>query len=304
MVYDTLMEMALRPQAQEETVSYLVQHLSRFIKKRDPVLICFPHQQIGDLGHLMERAVLLCEAVPVVWGADHRWKTLLRLAFSSRARAIISTPLIALGLSKLQWFYGTPLFIRNVVTAGYPCEDWMIEGLRRGFDCVPRGCFCIGTTGVVAGFSCDHVRGVHLRESEYRAEIVNENGEPLPEGELGEVVLSPVSNPGLRYFTGENARLSTKRCTCGCPAPLLTDFQPGRTEGDSDLIALGETLHSWNSILDCRLKKGEYGLEMEIITLGGRLPKLPSAAKQVVRPLDAEHDEPFFYEPSQKIPKN
>ena len=165
MVYDTLMEMALRPQAQEETVSYLAEQLSKFIKRRDPVLICFPHQQIGDLGHLMERAVLLCEAVPVVWGADHRWKTLLRLAFSSRARAIISTPLIALGLSKLQWFYGTPLFIRNVVTAGYPCEDWMIEGLRRGFDCVPRGCFCIGTTGVVAGFSCDHVRGVHLRLS-------------------------------------------------------------------------------------------------------------------------------------------
>lgn len=305
MVYDILTEMAAQPRAQEESVSYLVDHLSRFVKKMDSVLICFPQQQIGDLGHLMEQAVLLCEAVPVVWGADHRWKSLLRLAFSSRASTIVSTPLIALGLSKLQSFYSIPLFIRDVVTAGYPCEEWMIDGLSRGFDCTPRGCFGIGTTGAVAGFSCEKNRGVHVRDKVYRVQILDENGSPRPEGEEGEIVLSPVDTPELRYFTGENARLAAKPCTCGCASPLLTDIHPGRTERDPDLLELGKTLQSWNSVLDCRLRKGNHGLEIEIITLpGGRLPKLPYAAKQVVRPLDPETDEPFLYDPTQKIPKN
>ena len=53
---------------------------------------------------LMEQAVLRCDAIPVVWGADHRWKSLMRLAFSSRASMIVSTPLIVLGLAKLQNF--------------------------------------------------------------------------------------------------------------------------------------------------------------------------------------------------------
>lgn len=304
MVFRILRDMAAQPQAQERTAAYLAEQLSVFVRKRDTVLICFPEQEKGSLSHIMEQAVLQCEAIPVVWGADHRWKSLLRLSFSSRANTIISTPLIVLGLSKLQSFYSIPLFIRNVVTSGYPCEEWMIDGIRRGFDCTSWGCFGMGTTGVVAGFSCPKTQGIHLRDSEYRVQIVDECGNELPEGERGEMVLSPVSAPELRYFMGENARLRTGRCACGSTHPLLTDIQPGRTEADADLLALGQMLQSWNSVLDCRLRKGRYGLELEIITLpGGRLPKLPTAAKQCIRVFDPETDEPLPYDPTHKIPE-
>ena len=60
------------------------------------------------------------------------------------------------------------------------------------------------------------------------------------------------------------------------------------------LDALAQHLMSWTSILDCRLEKGQYGLEMEIVSFPGRqLPKLPSCAKLVVRPLNPEKDVPF-----------
>lgn len=304
LVFEILRDMAALPQAQEAAVAYLAECLSVFVKKMDTVLICFPQQGVGSLSRVMEQAVLRCEAIPVVWGADHRWKSLLRLAFSSRANTIISTPLIVLGLAKLRSFYSIPLFVRNVVTAGYPCEEWMIDGIRREFDCTSWGCFAMGTTGVVAGFSCPcpSLRGIHLREAEYHVEIVDGDGAPLPEGEAGEVVLSPVCAPELRYYTGENARLNTGRCVCGSIHPFLTDIQPGRTEADADLLALGQTLQSWDSVLDCRLNKGQYGLEMELVVLPGkRLPKLPSAAKQCIRVFDPETDTPLPYDPTQKI---
>lgn len=305
MVLNLLRDMAVQPRAQEATVAYLVKSLSGFLKKMDTVLICFPEQETGSLSHLMEQAVLLCDAIPVVWGADHRWKSLLRLAFSSRASTVISTPLITLGLAKLRSFYSIPLFIRNVVTAGYPCQDWMIDGIRRGLDCADWGCFGIGTTGVVAGFSCPSVHGIHLRDEEYHMEIVDENGKALPDGEDGEMVLSPVMAPELRYFMGENACLHRGRCACGSTRPLLTNIHPGRTEADADLFELGKTLQSWSSILDCRLCKGQYGLELEVVTLpGGRLPKLPTAAKQCIRIYDPERDEPLPYDPTQKIQQN
>ena len=171
LVYNILREMAARPRAQEETVAYLAACLSGIVKKRDTVLICFPEQGENSLSQVMEQAVLRCEASPVVWGADHRWKSLLRLAFSSRAVTIISTPLIVLGLAKLRSFYSIPLFVRNVVTSGYPCEEWMIDGIRRGFDCDSWGCFGIGTTNVVAGFSCDAIRGIHIRDTVWKSWI-------------------------------------------------------------------------------------------------------------------------------------
>ena len=306
MVFEILRDMAAQPQAQKVAAADLAECLSAFVKKMDTVLICFPEQGAGSLSRVMEQAVLQCGANPVVWGEDHRWKSLLRLAFSSRAAVIVSTPLIVLGLAKLQSFYSIPLFVRHVVTAGYPCEEWMIEGIRRSFDCVSWGCFAMGTTGVVAGFSCPNpnLRGIHLRESEYRVDIVDENGDPVPNGEAGEMVLSPVGAPELRYYMGENARLHTGRCACGSIHPLLTDIQPGRTEADADLLALGQTLQSWDSVLDCRLYKGRYGLELELVVLPGkRLPKLPSAAKQCIRVFDPETDVPLPYDPPQKIPE-
>lgn len=304
LVYEVLREIAARPQAEEETVAYLAKQLSGFIKKMDSVLICLPQQGRGSLSNVMERAVLRCDAIPVVWGEDHRWKSLLRLAFSTRCSTIISTPLILLGLAKLQNYYSIPLYVRNVVTTGYPCEDWMLEGIRRGLDCTPHGCFCMGTTSVLAGFSCQKVYGIHVRDSAYRVEIVDSAGNTLPEGVEGEVVLSPLSAPELRYYMGENAVLRTGTCACGSTHPLLNDMHPGRTESDPDLFKLGKTLQSWNSVLDCRLRKSIYGLEMEIVTLpGGRLPKLPSAAKQLIRVFDPETDEPLPYDPSQKIPE-
>lgn len=299
-----LLQYAMQPQAQEETVSYLAEKLSHFVRRMDPVLICLPNQEPGSLSHLMEQAVLLCEGVPVTWGQDHRWVSLLRLAFSARASAIVSTPLIALGLSKLQNYYSIPLFIRDVVTAGYPCEEWMIEGLCRGFDCNPRGCLSVGTTGIVAGFSCGRYHGVHVRDDLYQVEIVDGKGQAVPQGEPGEMVLSLKGRPETRYAMGENARLAAGRCQCGEKSPLLTDIVPGRTEADADLRELGTTLQSWTSVLDCRIERSPYGLEMELVTLpGGRLPKLPTAAKQVIRPLNPETDAPFFYDPMEKIRK-
>lgn len=305
LVYNILREMAARPRAQEETVAYLAECLNGIVKKRDTVLICFPEQGEDSLSQVMEQAVLRCEASPVVWGADHRWKSLLRLAFSSRAATIISTPLIVLGLAKLRSFYSIPLFVRNVVTSGYPCEEWMIDGIRRGFDCDSWGCFGIGTTDVVAGFSCDAVRGIHIRDEKYRVEIVDPHGNRLPEGEDGEIVLSPVEAPEIRYFMGENARLHTDRCVCGSIHPRLTNIRAGRTEADADLLELGQMLQSWSSVLDCCLRKGQCGLELELIVLpGGRLPKLPTAAKQRIRVFNPETDAPLPYDPTQKIPEN
>ena len=67
MDYALLQEYAMQPRAQEETVSYLAEKLSHFVKWMDPVLICLPDQEPGGLSHLMEQAV--------------RWMSLLRLAF-------------------------------------------------------------------------------------------------------------------------------------------------------------------------------------------------------------------------------
>lgn len=303
-IYRKIVEESTKPEAIERSIAYLAEHLGKFLKKQEVVLICFLEHKEGSLGWLMEQAVLRCDAKPVIWGPDHRWKTLFQQAFFSHASAIIGPPLVILGLTKLMKYNNLPLNIRKVITAGYPCLDWMIDGIVKGFDCEVGGCFSLGESGAVAGFACGHSWGIHLRSEDYAVEIVDNDGNPVANGELGEIVLYPVAHPELRYHMGELARMEVARCECGSISPRLLDLEPS-TLTNKDLVALGQYLQSWTSILDCCVSKSESGLEIEIVCFPGeKLPKLPTSAKLIVRPWDPQNDEPFWYIPALNVVKN
>lgn len=299
-IYKQIVAYGKESKAQEDSIAYLAEHLGHFLRKNERVFICFLENEEGSLSRLMEQAVVRCQAVPVVWGPERTWKSLLQQAFVSKVTAIIGSPLILLGLSKLRRQSGTPLAIRRVITAGYPCLDWMIDGIVKGLDCEVGGCFTLYTSGVVAGFACGHSWGVHIREEEYGVDIVDETGAGVPDGERGEIVLFPRNKPKLRWHMGEWGRLEKAVCKCGSKTVRLMDMAPGKHE-DPVLVELGQMLQSWTSVLDCRLSKGESGLEIEIVCFQGeKLPKLPTAAKLVVRPWDPQKDKPFPYAPALK----
>ena len=122
----------------------------------------------------------------------------------------------------------------------------------------------------------------------------------MPAGEMGEIVLYPKDCPELRYLTGENGRIDVTPCKCGCASPVLVDMELGRIE-DPDLAALAQHLQSWTSVLDCKVNRGQYGLELEMVVFAGeKLPALPTAAKRIIRPWDPKHDEPIHYIPTVK----
>ena len=292
-----IVEKSNKPAALEGSIAYLTEHLQHFLRKRERVLICFLEHEEGNLSWLMEQAVLRCDAVPVLWGPEKTWKNLLRQAFTGKVTAIIGLPLVVLGLTKLKKHNSTPLYIRRVITAGYPCPQWMIDGIVKGLDCEMGGCFSLGESSVVAGFACGRSWGVHLREAEYGVDIVDEQGRTVPPGTSGEMVIYPKDQPELRYAMKEKGILETKTCRCGSTTPRLLEMHTDET-GNADITELGQYLQSWTSILDCRIRRGACGLEIEIVCFQGeKLPKLPSAAKLVVRPWKPETDKPFTYPP-------
>lgn len=284
----------------EKRLDYLCTQMKQFLRKGERVLVCFPQQDSGVLSELICRAVECCGASAVHWGPDLRWKALLRQAFSCKAGTIIGPPLVILGLTKLARATGTPLYIRNVVTAGYPCLDWMIDGIRQGLDCRSWGFLDCDNGTDVAGFSCRAGRGVHLRSEEFEARILDENGLCVADGEAGDLYLVRKSGPQKIISTMDRARLERCVCSCGDTRPRLMDLGPG-SRTDARLMELGNEINQWTSVLDCRVEKSCAGLEIEIVVFPGeKLPKLPSCAKLIVRPWDPETDAPFWIRPEWK----
>ena len=74
-------------------------------------------------------------------------------------------------------------------------------------------------SGPGVSFECEEQGGMHINEDHFLAEIINpETGEPLPEGEKGELVFTCLDKeafPVLRYRTRDICVLSRKPCSCG-----------------------------------------------------------------------------------------
>ena len=73
--------------------------------------------------------------------------------------------------------------------------------------------------GPGVGYECCHQCGTHLNEDYFYPEILNpETGEPMPEGELGELTFTHLTKEGmplLRYRTHDLTALHYEKCQCG-----------------------------------------------------------------------------------------
>jgi phenylacetate-CoA ligase len=73
--------------------------------------------------------------------------------------------------------------------------------------------------GPGVAFECEYKSGMHLWEDHFIMEIINPaNGEPLPDGETGELVLTTLQReamPILRYRTRDITSVITEPCACG-----------------------------------------------------------------------------------------
>src|SRR5262249_38687935 len=99
------------------------------------------------------------------------------------------------------------------------------EGLRKAIEGA-RGLSAVDIYGLSEvrgpGVSAECIEGrngAHVNEGHFLVEVVDaESGQPLEDGEVGELVFSTLTKealPLLRYRTGDLASLTREPCTCG-----------------------------------------------------------------------------------------
>lgn len=83
------------------------------------------------------------------------------------------------------------------------------------------------------GISCREHAGMHIWSDYVYAEVINPvTGEPLPDGEVGELVLTTLRKQGaplIRYRTHDLTRIISGDCACGLRHPRI-DTLTGRTD--------------------------------------------------------------------------
>jgi phenylacetate-CoA ligase len=160
------------------------------------------------------------------------------------ATALACTPSYALFLAESAKEMGVDLHDTKLRVGFFGAEPWTHE-MRREIE--QR----IGLTALdIYGLSeiigpgvsaeCMHKNGLHIFEDHFLPEIIDPaTGQPLPYGQMGELVFTTLTKealPVIRYRTGDISQLSVETCACGRTMVRMAKIS-GRT--DDMLIVRG-----------------------------------------------------------------
>jgi phenylacetate-coenzyme A ligase PaaK-like adenylate-forming protein len=158
-------------------------------------------------------------------GQKETYDRLLDLLYELQPACISTKPSILEKLSTLKLRPGTrpPAFL---ISSGACLEKKMGQQLKERFHTqAVVDVYGLTEFGLVAS-QCSYGE-LHINTSALYAEIIDEEGCPLPYGEQGEIVLSSLNNlamPLLRYCTGDLGALEIEKCGCGSTNPRLVQL--------------------------------------------------------------------------------
>ncbi|ELY40387.1 phenylacetate--CoA ligase PaaK [Natronorubrum tibetense] len=175
----------------------------------------------GGLGLHYGIEELGATVIPIGGGQTQRQVELLQ---DLESDVLTCTPSYSLYLAETAAEMGIDikeLPVSTVIFGAEPCTDPMREEIEERLDVT--GIDIYGLSEIIGpGVSneCHEAQdGLHIWEDHFYPEVVDpQTGEPLPEGEEGELVLTTLTKealPALRYRTGDLTTLTYDECECG-----------------------------------------------------------------------------------------
>lgn len=250
----------------ENTVQLYAAGIGEMAAPGSSVLICMPLSGPRGLTDLISEAVSRLGAKPVAAGSCRSYDEMRSLMEKEKPESIIALPAALLSLLRV---CGRGSLKYALVSAdacpesvARACEDILGSRLFPHY-----GSREMGMAGAI---SCSAHEGMHLRENSVIAEIVSEDGESLPDGEKGELVITTIgmeAMPLIRYRTGDLAKKLPGRCPCGSEAARLEVY--GRLGGEAGMPALDDLIFREPGIADYRALLSGTELRLEALALPG-----------------------------------
>jgi len=174
----------------------------------------------GGLGLHFGAERLGCTVVPISGGNTERQLKIMR---DFGATALSCTPSYAMYLADAARDRGLRPEDLPIRVGFHGAEPWTNElrlQIEAGLGIAALDIYGLSEMGGPGvAFECLRKAGMHVNEDHYIAEIIDpETLRPLPEGEVGELVLTTLSReaqPLIRYRTRDLCSLTSEPCACG-----------------------------------------------------------------------------------------
>ena len=200
---------------------------------------------LGGMTSVQRLQTIADMAVTAVWCTPTYALRLLEVAVEQRLEAALES-------------------VRLVICTGEPGAS--LPGVRsrieEGF-----GGRCVDHAGLTEagpfGYPCPEGHGLHVLESEFVCEILDEDLRPAPIGQRGELVLTPLRRfgfPVIRYRTGDVVVNTDERC----PAEHAGRWLPGGIVGRTDDMVVIRGMNVYPSAIEEAVRRESGSGEFRI----------------------------------------
>ena len=269
----------------EHTVGFFAAGIGEMLSPGEKCFIAFPFTGAFGLGDLIARAVERLGGIPVHTGFGETWEEQIALVRQSQPETYIGFPVALLSLARM---YGEAFPIQRALVSADACPAGVMAELENllGSKLYPH--YGSRECGLGGAVTCSAFEGMHLRENHIIPEIIDENGNVLPDGAYGELVITTVgadAMPLIRYRTGDFTRILPP-CPCGGITKRLDTVS--RREGELSMEALDSALFSIPELIDYRASF-DGCLRIEACCLQPDIgPRIRAAAQQLYPQLSVE----------------
>ncbi len=201
---------------QELTIDFFSVGMSTLTEPGERVLIFLPGETPGSVGDLLRIGLERKGRKPIPYGMVKDPFHALDVMESQQADCLVGSPTQILSLAR-RW-NPTHKAPRTILLSTDYVPAAIVNVLENIWGCKVFNHYGTTEMGLGGGVECEAHRGYHLREADMLFEIVNpETGEPVPDGEYGEVIFTTLTRRGMpliRYRMGDRSRLIVDECPC------------------------------------------------------------------------------------------
>jgi phenylacetate-coenzyme A ligase PaaK-like adenylate-forming protein len=201
---------------QQLTIDFFGVGMSTLVEAGWRVMICLPYETPGSVGDLLQMGLERKGAHPIPYGMVKDPFHALDVMEKEQADCLVGSPTQILNLAR-RWnpSHKAP---RTILLSTDYVPVAIVSVLENTWGCKVFNHYGATEMGLGGGVECEAHRGFHLREADIYFEIVNpETGEPVSDGEYGEVVFSTLTRHGMpliRYRMGDRSRFIVGECPC------------------------------------------------------------------------------------------
>ncbi|MCD6492413.1 MAG: phenylacetate--CoA ligase [Archaeoglobaceae archaeon] len=178
----------------------------------------------GGLGFHYAAERLGATVIPISAGNTQRQIELMK---DLHTTVLACTPSYMLYLAEFASNNGVDLRETKLRMGIFGAEPWSEETRKRIEEKTGIDAFDVYGTSELSGplfTECVERNGLHVWADHFLIEIVDENGEPVGEGERGELVVTTLTKeamPLIRWKTGDITIMEEEKCNCGRTHPRI-----------------------------------------------------------------------------------